>query len=274
MKKALGTNTKTLINAFVKRIASLCLLLFLGFSPNVLNGQVASEGPQDYNQLSRNFLQRIKLRLDTGQIQKELAEATINDLRQALRTDEQKLAFWINVYNAYIQVILFENPHLYKDKASFFKAEQIPIAGRNISFEKIENGLLRKSQWSKGLGLVRKWFPDEFERELRVEDRDYRVHFALNCGARDCPPLAIYQWTRLNEQLDMATREYLKKTSKYYPDSDKVAVTPMFKWFTGDFGLNKGVRKILMQNKVIPTDKGIQIVYKDYDWTLNLENWE
>ena len=227
----------------------------------------------DTNTLSEKFLEDIKSGKSTSEVRALLYNTSIGELEKNLKTDEQKLAFWINIYNAYIQVILSENPKKYEDRQSFFKAEQLPIAGELVSFAKIEHGIIRKSQWELGLGYVRKWFPDDFERKLRVENTDYRIHFALNCGAKDCPPVAIYNPKRLEEQLKENTKNYLKKTSTYNDKDKEVKVTSLFNWFRGDFGGKDGVLDILNQQKIIPTTNGIDIDYKDYDWTLDLDNW-
>ena len=227
----------------------------------------------DLNELSENFLRNIKNDRPTNDIRAKLYGLTLDDLRNGLKTDDQKLAFWVNVYNAYIQVILSENPGLYDDKRAFFKKEQIPIAGRMVSFEKIEHGIIRKSQWPLGLGMVRKWFPNKFERKLRVSKRDYRIHFALNCGAKDCPPVAIYEVEKVNQQFEAGTARYLKRTSEFKEEKGEVAVTSLFNWFRGDFGCKKGVKNILRKQGIIPRVKGIDISYQNYDWTLDLDNW-
>lgn len=227
----------------------------------------------DFNALSEKFLNNIKQHESTKEIREILANTTLEQLEDGLQTDAQKLAFWVNIYNGYIQVTLSENPDLYKNRRDFFSSAQIPIAGELVSFAKIEHGLIRKSQWPLGLGLIRKWFPNKFERKLRVEKRDYRVHFALNCGAKDCPPVAIYEANRLEEQFTQGTKNYIKKTSTYSNTDNKVAITSLFNWFRGDFGYEKGVKKILLEQSIIPTSKGITISYTNYDWTLDLNNW-
>ncbi|WP_084696362.1 DUF547 domain-containing protein [Maribacter thermophilus] len=227
----------------------------------------------DYNELSEDFLKKTKLNESTENIEATLAKASLESLERSLSSDAKKLAFWTNIYNAYIQVILKKNPDLYKDRGSFFKKKQIIIAGEKISFAKIEHGILRKSQWEYGLGYIRKWFPGKLERRLRVKKRDYRIHFALNCGAKDCPPVAIYEWDRLNEQFDKGTKAYLSSTTDYNELKKEVSVTSLFNWFRGDFGGKSGIRKILKQNSLIPTTKDIDLVYKNYDWTLDLDNF-
>ncbi len=249
------------------RILIICLLF-----PFSAIAQQAGE--VDFNQLSEQFLQRLINNEDTAEIRNGLANTSLQELEEGLKTDTQKLAFWVNIYNAYILEILRDDPDKYNDRRSFFKAEQIPIAGEMLSFEKIEHGIIRKSQWPYGLGLIRKWFPDKFERRLRVSERDFRIHFALNCGAKDCPPVAIYTPERLEEQFDKGTKKYLERTTTYEGSENLARVTSLFNWFRGDFGCKKGVRRILKDYGVVPRDAGrFQIEYKNYDWTLDLNNF-
>jgi hypothetical protein len=238
-----------------------------------LQAQVETNTKTDFNELSESFLKRIIDKKDTQEIQDILANTSIEELDNALDTNDKRLAFWLNIYNAYIQVILQKNPELYDDRGSFFKLEQIKIAGETVSFAKIEHGLIRKSQWEYGLGYIRKWFPNKFERKLRVNKPVFNVHFALNCGARDCPPIAIYEWERLPEQLKIGTKRHLDKTSEYNSETNLVKVTSLFSWFRGDFGGKGGIKKILKANEIIPSTKGVDIEYTNYNWTLDLDNF-
>ncbi len=238
-----------------------------------LQAQTETEAKTDFNELSESFLQRIIDEKNTQEIQDILANTSIEELDNALDTNDKRLAFWLNIYNGYIQVILQKNPELYDDRGSFFKLEQIKIAGETVSFAKIEHGLIRKSQWEYGLGYIRKWFPNKFERKLRVDEPVFNVHFALNCGAKDCPPVAIYEWQRLQEQLNIGTKRLLEKTSEYDSETNVVKVTSLFSWFRGDFGGKGGIKKILKENEIIPSTKGVDIEYTNYDWTLYLDNF-
>lgn len=257
----------------MKKQYTTVLILFVLFSTQFISGQRSTEEPIDFNRLSEQFLQNIRDGKSTGKIESQLANISIEALEKGLPTTPQKIAFWVNIYNAYIQVILSKNPELYENRREFFGKDQILLAGRKISFAKIEHGIIRKSQWELGLGLIRKWFPDKFERKLRVDVPDYRIHFALNCGATDCPPVAIYEAERLNEQLQKSTEAYLRRTSAYDHNSREVAVTSLFNWFRGDFGCKRGIKEILYELEIIPSKKRVKISYKAYDWTLALNNF-
>ena len=252
-------------------LLTLCILFFT--DKNNLQAQNATTSSTNFNELAESFLERIRNNEDTQDLQDVLANTSIAELDNALDTNDKRLAFWINIYNAYIQVILKKNPELYDDRGSFFKKEQITIAGETVSFAKIEHGIIRKSQWEYGLGYIRKWFPNKFERKLRVNNPVYNIHFALNCGAKDCPPVAIYEWERLQEQFSKGTKTYLERTTTYKADTKEVTVTSLFSWFRGDFGGKSGVKKILKNNGLIPSTKDIDINYGNYDWTLDLDNF-
>ena len=255
------------------RFKSIALILYVFFNMSCMEAQKTAVSTTNFNELSEQFLKNVIDGKSSNDIRAQLYNTTLQALEAGLKTDNQKLAFWINIYNAYIQVILTENPDLYNDRREFFKKEQIPIAGRLISFGKIEHGIIRKSQWELGGGLIRKWFPNKFERKLRVDERDYHIHFALNCGAKDCPPVAIYEADRLNDQFEKGTKAYLARVSEYSPETKEVKTTPLFSWFRGDFGCKSGVKDILKEYGIVPTTKKIDVNYKGYDWTLDLDNF-
>lgn len=254
-------------------LRSIIVVFFTFFGCSTNEAQHKEAVIKDFNQLSEQFLKDVKEGKDTQVYQDRLANTTLEALENGLKTENEKLAFWVNIYNAYIQVILSKNPELYDDRQAFFNDERIRIAGEKVAFSKIEHGIIRKSQWPLGLGKIRKWFPNKFERKLRVDKPDYRIHFALNCGAKDCPPVAIYNPERLDEQFKKGTENYLKQTTSYNDMTNTVTVTSLFNWFRGDFGSKKEVIKILKEQGLIPTVKDIDLSYKNYDWTLELDNW-
>jgi hypothetical protein len=226
----------------------------------------------DYSQVSKDLLQNI---MDDTSYEKEvhlLAESSLDELINELKTDQQKTAFWVNVYNAFIQISLTENPSLYKDKGDFFSKERIKIAGEILSFDDIEHGIIRKSKIKLGLGYLPKWFVSDWERDLRVKSMDWRIHFALNCGAKSCPPLAVYSSENLNKEFDFMTKEYLKEQTTYDNETKTAKSVVLISWFRGDFGGISGAKKILFDYKITP-DKPRNLDFKSYDWTLLLKNY-
>lgn len=206
------------------------------------------------------------------EIVQKISTVSIDNIATQIDTDEERLAFWINIYNGYIQYILRKNPELYEDRGAFFDKNQIDIGGRLFSFAEIEHGIIRKSAFELFLGYLHNPFPPDFEEKLRVEDPDWRIHFALNCGAKSCPPVAVYHPEKINEQLDYMTRQYLREVTDYDPAKNRAYTTTLFSWFRGDFGGSDGIRRILRQYGATPVEpKYVQT--KEYDWTLSLDNF-
>lgn len=230
-----------------------------------LSAQV--ESPMDYLKLSEHLVKNLKTGKDSGNIISQIESSSFKELTHQLYSDEKKLSFWINIYNGYIKLLLDENPEQYDNKRSFFSNKQITIAGKEISFSQIEHGIIRRSQIAYGLGYLRKWFPGKFEKKLRVRERDYRVHFALNCGALSCPPITIYNAEKIDDQLNFVTREFLKENTTYDPVKNSCTTTPLFSWFRGDFGGKRGIKKILIDHNLIP-NLSVKLKFAPYDWSL------
>ena len=232
-----------------------------------------------YADLSVELITRVKNGQNVDAILETLAKVSVDDLRNDLDTETEKKAFWLNVYNAYIQIILTEDPDLFENRKklvgyNFFSSNQMTIAGKSVSFDKIEHGIIRRSKNKYSGGFVGKLFPGKFERKLRWAKVDPRVHFALNCGAKSCPFIAIYTPDRVEEQLDITTRDYLAKTTEYDAENDKVKVTSLMSWFRADFGGKKGGVKLLKKYNVIPDEASPSVSFLTYDWTLELGNYQ
>ncbi len=225
-------------------------------------------------ELSQSLLLAAKTKDSTGKQLNTLKNVNEHLLEQQLKTDDQKKAFWINIYNAYTQVLLTKDPDRYKKRSSFFSSKSIIIAGHNFSLDDIEHGILRRSKNKLSFGYFNKLFPSALERKLRVDTLDYRIHFALNCGAKSCPPIAFYKPDQLNKQLDIATNVYLHGESDYKPDEDKVYVPALMGWFRADFKGKNGIRKILKSLSIIPVNKNPTVHFKKYNWNLYLENFK
>jgi len=237
--------------------------------------QTAKNAERTYSLLAQDLLNAIKRKKSTDAIVDKLAKADREKLNNELDSDAKKMAFWVNIYNAYIMVTLYKNPKLYDDRGSFFKKEQITIAGHTMSFDKIEHGIIRSSTKKLSKGYLPKMFPGSFEKEFRLSNRDGRIHFVLNCGAKDCPPVYIYDAKTLNKDFDKVASNFLHRITEIDNNEKTIKTTPLFQWFTGDFGVGKkGVKNMLEKYNVISeANKDYKIKYKGYDWTLDLGNF-
>jgi Protein of unknown function, DUF547 len=226
--------------------------------------------------ISQQLLYAAKTGAATNDFGKQLAELTEQTLLKVLADDSYKKSFWLNIYNAFVQIALLQNPGQYKNRHSFYSKKFIHIAGVHLSPDLVEHGILRRSRNKWSLGYAGKLFPTAFEKKHRVAAIDYRIHFALNCGARSCPPVAFYEPGRIDQQLDMAAAAYLGSEVEYIASENKVLLPALMSWFRADFGGKKGIKKILLLHDLIPpgTDRRLKFSFKKYDWTLALNSYK
>ncbi len=137
-------------------------------------------------------------------------------------SDHDRFAFYINVYNAStVKHILSKYPDIKSIKEiggifqSPWKIKFIPINGRTVSLDHIEHDILRPGF------------------------KDPRVHFAVNCASKSCPPLLDepYEGDNLNDQLDNQTRLFINDRQQTYINGNTLYVSKIFKWFGKDFTL-------------------------------------
>jgi hypothetical protein len=226
----------------------------------------------NYNEVSQDLLQNIMDGKPYNKEVKILKESTLNTLVSQLKTDKQKISFWVNVYNSFIQISLTENPEEYQDRSAYFKKERLHIAGETLSFDDIEHDILRKSRIKLSWGYLRKYFRPKWERTLRVRDIDWRIHFALNCGAKSCPPVAKFTPENLDSEFNFMTKKYLNEQTTYNKETKTATSVSLFSWFRADFGGIYGAKKILRNYKITP-EKPKNLDFKTYDWTLSLGNF-
>ncbi len=224
-------------------------------------------------QLSIDLLYQVKKRHPVDSELLTLKSIIPDALAATLPTDPERMVFWINVYNSLILLLLRENPSLYDERKAFFTHPRFTIAGQALSFDDIEHGILRRSKIKLSLGYVNKPLVSEFEKMMRVQQVDWRLHFALNCGADSCPPIEIYRLETLEEQLTQRAGHFLRDTSTYDAADNRVTVTSLMNYFRGDFGGISGIRKILKSFHITPEGSNPAIRFDQYNWTLRLEQF-
>ena len=198
-----------------------------------------------------------------GRTARTLADLDANQLAASLSGDPSKLAFWINVYNAAVVLQPDHKVGSTAGRARFFRRRSVEIAGTKLSLDAVEHGILRGSRLKISLGYVANPFASAFVRKHRVTRVDASVHFALNCAAASCPPIAAYESDDIDAQLDSAARSYLK--TGVVVEADRIVVPRIFLWFLGDFGGFSGVRSFLIAHGVDVGDR--RMGFAPFDWT-------
>jgi hypothetical protein len=219
-------------------------------------------------QLSKNLLLAVKTSKNKKDICQALAHADSHLVEKQIISDELRKSFWLNIYNAYTQILLSDNPQSFQQKIKFFGNRFINIAGTKLSLDDIEHGILRKSRFKYGLGYV-SW-PSRFkkEKDWQLSSYDARIHFALNCGATSCPVIAVYSSVNIEEQLEKATLNFLQSETKYDTQKNVVYLSKIFFWFYGDFGGRSGIIHLLHKHQLIPLSSRPRLRFLKYDWRL------
>jgi hypothetical protein len=226
--------------------------------------------------LSQEILNTIKNGQDATPLVDQLAALEPEELAAALDTRNKRLAFWVNTYNAMVQYLLTRNPELFDDSSAFFSTPSFTVAGTLMSPNEMEHVIVRGGENRFGLGFIPQFFPNKFERTFKIKGGDSRVHFALNCGAADCPPVEVYEADTFDEQINNRVRKYLAKHSEIKEVDGKQVIytSPLFSWFRGDFRDRDGIDDFLVEYGILTKEnKNMKREYTNYDWTLKTGIW-
>ena len=194
---------------------------------------------------------------DQAKLDQYLSDLEKVDPDTLSRNDQ--LAFYINAYNAWtIKLVLTGYPGLksIKDLGSIFQSpwskEFVRINGRTLTLDDIE------------------------QKILRPRFKDPRVHFAINCASKSCPPLIAepYLGATIDAQLNKVTRDFINGPNNYRLDGDTLWVSSIFKWYAEDFnndpaGFCLKYAEPPLKLALEKRGKRLHVNYLDYDWSLN-----
>ncbi len=197
----------------------------------------------------------------------------------SLRGDNEKKAFWINIYNILIihGVIEFDIRSSVLDIVNFFGRIGYRI-GRNVfTPDDIEHGILRKNSPHPAF-LLRPFSPFDSRLPFMVKTFDPRIHFALVCASSSCPPIEFYDPAHIDSQLDIAASSFINRGGMVTDRKNStVRLSEIFKWYEKDFGtgktelLNYLARYTDEETAEFLTkrDGKLNIEYLPYNWNLN-----
>jgi len=181
-------------------------------------------------------------------------------------TKEEKLAYWINAYNAYTVKAILDNYPVksIKDIPGVWKKLPVTAGGEELTLDKIEH------------------------KKLREELKEPRIHFAINCASIGCPVLLgeAYRSDKLEAQFSTNIKAMLGNSGQFRLDrGDKqIYLSKILDWFGDDFKGFKGVNFYgskkngvvsFLSNYLPESDKKLvrsekfAIKWLDYDWNLN-----
>ncbi len=171
---------------------------------------------------------------------------------KALRRREQ-LAFYINLYNATVIRAVTERFKegfsVAEDDFALFKKPLVRLKDRSVSLNELEHKIIRPTF------------------------KDPRVHAALVCGARSCPPLLAraYDAKDLDAVLENNMRRFVHdpKRNRFDGAEKALYLSKIFEWYADDFGGKATIAEYVAQFTKAPTS-GMDIRFLEYEWDLNI----
>lgn len=168
------------------------------------------------------------------------------------QSTEEKLAFYLNAYNAWI---LHETLGKYPTRSvkdllfTFFLSKRIRVGGKQMSFDELEKNVIRR------------------------DFAEPRVHCALNCASKSCPPLQpkAFRGDQLDGDLEALAVAFVnsRKGVAVAPDGKSAELSMIFNWYQKDFKSVGGPVAFINQRRQPPLPNDIKITYQKYDWSLN-----
>ena len=214
----------------------------------MLRKYVDEEGFVDYKRWQQN-------RKDLSAYLENLTTNPPNDKRWSR---EEKLAYWINLYNAFTIDLILE----------YYPVKSIKDIGSSIQVPFVN------TPWDIKLIVIgkEKYDLNNIEHNiLRKIFNEPRIHFAINCASYSCPKLRREAFTaeKLEEQLEEQAREFLNDPKRNNITEEKAEVSKIFQWFGGDFKKETSLAEFI--NPYVPATltKATDITFMDYDWSLN-----
>ena len=172
--------------------------------------------------------------------------------KQKFSSSAEEKAFYLNSYNIMVIKGIINN---YPTKgpmeiAGFFDKKTFTVNGSSVTLNGIENDIIRKKY------------------------NDARIHFALVCGAKSCPPIQSYAFRpeKLDAQLEKLTKESIQNNSFTKVNNKKgtASISMIFNWYKDDFIKAKGsVVNFLNAYLKTPLPANVVIENYTYDWALN-----
>jgi len=173
--------------------------------------------------------------------------------------------------------IALGNPSTPQLRNDFFSRCSYDIGGQEWTLDYIEHVALRANS-CKAFAKTPLLPASDSRLKLAMPSVDCRVHFALNCGAKSCPPIRLYEPDKLDEQLHLAARAFVEDESNLLLAPRLIKLSKIFFWYSPDFaadeaGMLRRLGDFLSKDKKALLEGIMSAEYKveyfDYDWEEN-----
>lgn len=202
----------------------------------------------------------------------------------------EKLAFFINVYNSLTihAIAALGGPADLLSRLRMYAEASYQIGPNVYSLNDIENGVLRGNQAPPTINPFPKvpFKKNDPRAVFACKKVDPRIHFALNCAARGCPPIRFYKPETVLETLDTAAKAFCSSVEIEETPTPQVKLSQIFEWYAGDFapdGEGSSVSTLEFVAKFVGESKKASlhrildkkdqlkdvVTFVPYDWGLN-----
>ena len=191
---------------------------------------------------------------------------------------QPRLAFWINVYNAMVfhGIVAMGIRRTVREMRGFFARVAYRVGGFTLTADDVEHGILRGNA-AHGFLRRRPFGGRDPRLALAVHPVDPRIHFAITCGAQSCPPVGVYRAAALDQQLDLAARNFLNQEVAV-DARGCVTCSRILEWYAADFEAAGGLGALLsryldagaVRDAVAARPRPCD-AFRPYDWSLQHE---
>jgi biopolymer transport protein ExbD len=204
---------------------------------DLLQKHVSADGTVDYKGFKKDHI-TLKAYLDI------LSKYTLLENYSTF----DKLAYWINVYNAFTVKLIIDN----------YPLESI----RDIN-----------NPWDlRFFKLGNKWYTlNDVEHKILRKMGDPRIHFGINCASISCPPLLNRAFTTQNvdHELEKLAINFINDPKRNTITSNRIQLSKIFSWFAKDFKTEGSLIHFLNKYSRITINSNAKKSFKKYNWNLN-----
>lgn len=198
-----------------------------------------------------------------------------------LSSQSERLAFWINIYNALtvhgIAELKVENSVKEIGLGTFFGRVCYQIGQNTFSLDEIEHGILRQNQ-KKHLFARRPFGSQDPRQAYILPVLEPRIHFTLVCASKSCPPIGTYQAEQLENQMRLAAANFINSENVQIDmNQTSLQISKIFQWYGKDFGKKADLLRFIAEYRQDEREKAyilanlnrLNLKYLPYNWNLN-----
>jgi len=198
-------------------------------------------------------------------------------------SETERKVFFVNLYHVMIMhaFMILEPPDSSFKWISYFNMISYQCSDDIFSLAELEHGIIRAGMSAPSHFLSKMVLPRS-EYNFALQEADFRLNFALNCGSVSNPPtVAVFIIKRLNDQLDLATKTYFENSVQISKDKKGTFLTlpRICQWYENDFGRRQTIDMLRLLYRYFPENvqkaispfadagfKGLSVNFSSYDF--------